>query len=70
MSRQIGDNVARVRERIEAAAARAGRSSSEVTLVAVTKTRTVDEIAAVYEAGVRDIGENRVGEAESKRSKA
>jgi hypothetical protein len=40
-----------------------------VTLVAVTKTRTVNEIVAVHQAGVCDIGENRVGEAESKRPK-
>ena len=44
------------------AATRAGRDPSEVTLVAVTKTRTVEEILQVYEQGHRDFGENRAQE--------
>jgi pyridoxal phosphate enzyme (YggS family) len=63
----IADNVACVGERIAAAAAQAGRSSSEVTLVAVAKTRTPAEVEAAYRAGVRHIGENRVEEAAEKR---
>ncbi len=66
MDQGIGANVARVRTRIAEAAARVGRDASDVTLVAVTKTRTPDEIAAAYDAGVRHIGENRVEEAEEK----
>ena len=54
--------LARVLERIAAAAARAGRSPDEVTLVAVTKARTVPEIMDVYETGHRDFGENRAQE--------
>ncbi len=49
-----------------AAADRAGRSPGEVTLVAVTKTRTIDEIRAVVDAGVLDLGENYVQEMEEK----
>jgi pyridoxal phosphate enzyme (YggS family) len=67
MSAQIAENVRSVRERIAAAADRAGRVPSEVRLVAVTKTRTAQEVVSVCRAGVRDIGENRVGEAEDKR---
>jgi pyridoxal phosphate enzyme (YggS family) len=63
------ENLVQVRERIAAAAARSGRDPEEVTLVAVTKTRTAAEVKAAYEAGVRHIGENRVGEAEEKRPK-
>ena len=66
MSVDITGNIARVRERIAAAAARVGRNDSEVTLVVVTKTRTPDEIAAAYKSGVRHFGENRVEEAETK----
>jgi len=66
MSVDIAGNIARVRERIAAAAARAGRNDSEVTLVVVTKTRTPDEIVTAYEGGVRHFGENRVEEAECK----
>ena len=62
----IATNLAVVQERIAAAAKRAGRKPSDVTLVAVTKTRTAAQIEAAYEAGVRHIGENRVEEAEAK----
>ncbi len=63
---QIAANIERVRARIAAAAERVGRAPEEVTLVAVTKTRTPDEITAAYRAGVRHFGENRVEEAEAK----
>lgn len=63
---QIAANLALVEERIAVAAQRAGRTPSEVTLVAVTKTRTVAEIEAAYQAGVQHFGENRVEEAEAK----
>jgi len=63
---EIEVNLQRVRKRIAAAAQRAGRDPAEVTLVAVTKTRPVEVIRAAYELGVRDFGENRVEEAETK----
>ncbi len=59
-------NLHAVRERIAAAATRAGRSPDEVTLVAVTKMQPPDVIQAAYELGLRHFGENRVGEAEAK----
>ena len=53
--------------RIEAAARRAGRAPSEVTLVAVSKTHPAALVREAAEAaGLRDFGENRVQEAESK----
>lgn len=55
-------NLQRVRERIADAAARVGRDPQEITLVAVSKTRSVEEIAAVAEAGVKHFGENYVQE--------
>ena len=63
----IAENVARVREQIAAAAGQVGRQAAEVTLVAVTKTRSPAEIEAAYAAGVRHFGENRVGEMAEKR---
>lgn len=54
--------VARVRERIAEAAARAGRDPASVTLVAATKTVPVERVAAVVAAGVVDLGENRAQE--------
>jgi len=52
-----------VRARIAAAAKRAGRDPAEVTLVAVSKTQSAEEVAAAYAAGLRLFGENRVEEA-------
>jgi pyridoxal phosphate enzyme (YggS family) len=62
MENSIRANMELVRERISAAAARAGRASDEITLVAVTKTRSPGEIEAAIEAGACDIGENKVQE--------
>jgi len=55
-----------LRTRIDAAAARAGRAGEAVTLIAVTKTVPADVVAGAVAAGVVDLGENRVQEAESK----
>jgi len=60
------DRVAAVRARIVDAARRVGRDPSSVRLVAVAKTRTPEEIREAVGAGVSDIGENRVQEAEDK----
>lgn len=62
----IADNVVRIRERMAAAAARAGRRAEEVTLVAVSKTFPAERIREAYAAGVRHFGENRVQEWETK----
>ena len=61
----IEKNLASVHTKIEKAmggAAAAGRGSGAVTLCAVTKTRSVAAINEAIEAGVTDIGENRVQE--------
>jgi pyridoxal phosphate enzyme (YggS family) len=63
---EIAANVARVRERIAAATARAGRSADEITLIAVSKTMPESAVAAAYAAGVRYYGENYVQEAVAK----
>lgn len=55
-----------VRARLAAAAAVAGRSADEVTLIAVSKTRSAEEIRPLLEAGHRDFGESRVQEAQEK----
>jgi pyridoxal phosphate enzyme (YggS family) len=58
----IGENLARVRERVAAAVKRAGRSESDVALMAVCKTFPAEAIREVYAAGQRLFGENRVQE--------
>jgi pyridoxal phosphate enzyme (YggS family) len=62
----IAENVARVQERIASAARRAGRSSQEIALMAVTKTVDPERIQQAYASGVRLLGENRVQEFEGK----
>ena len=58
----IAENLARVRERIVAAARRAGRRSEDVALMAVSKTFPAERIREAYDAGLRLFGENRVQE--------
>jgi PLP dependent protein len=58
--------LARVRERIAEAAARSGRDGGAVTIVAVTKTHGPEAVRAAVEAGLLDVGENRVQELEAK----
>jgi pyridoxal phosphate enzyme (YggS family) len=62
----IADNVRLVRERIAAAARRAGRRAEDIELLASTKMRSLGEIEEALQAGIRVIGENRVQEAAGK----
>ncbi len=62
----IAANLASVRARIAAAAAKGRREAAEVTLVAVSKTVPVERIELVIGAGQRVFGENRVQEAKAK----
>ncbi|HEY0930624.1 MAG TPA: YggS family pyridoxal phosphate-dependent enzyme [Gemmatimonas sp.] len=62
---QVRESVAEVRARIAAARSRGGHGQ-DVTLIAVTKTHGPDAVEAAYAAGVVDVGENKVQEAESK----
>ncbi len=59
----IGTNLQAIREKIARAAERAGRNPAEISLVAVTKTCSLEVIRAAYSAGLRDFGENRLQEA-------
>jgi uncharacterized pyridoxal phosphate-containing UPF0001 family protein len=63
---ELQSRIAAVHERIAAAARRAGRDPAEVTLVAVSKMHSPEEVAAAYAAGLRVFGENRVEEAAPK----
>ena len=58
----IKKNLEKVNAQIEDAAQKAGRSGDEITLVAVSKTRTPEEINIAIDAGATDIGENKVQE--------
>ncbi len=52
-----------IRQRIASAADAAARHPAEIRLVAVSKTRSVQEIGAAFDAGVVDFGENYLQEA-------
>ena len=56
------ENLAAVRERIAAAARRAGRRPEDIALMAVSKTFPPEAIREAYNAGQRLFGENRVQE--------
>ena len=58
----IAENLAEVEARVDAACERAGRSREEVTLIAVSKTKPLDQVMDLLENGVRDFGENKVQE--------
>ncbi len=58
----IADNLARVRDRIAAAARRAGRNPDEIRLMAVGKTFPAEIVREACDAGQRLFGENRVQE--------
>jgi pyridoxal phosphate enzyme (YggS family) len=63
---ELAANLARVRERIEAACARSGRDPADLTLVAVTKFFPASDIELLVELGITAIGENRDQEASAK----
>jgi len=65
---QIRDRATRIGEIVERAAARAGRSASDVAVLPVTKGHPAALIPVVASLGFEAIGENRVGEAESKQA--
>jgi len=60
----IARNITEVKERIAHAAARAGRSPDEITIIAVTKYVDDSAIQQAVEAGIKHFGENRVQEAQ------
>ncbi len=58
----IKANIEKVNEKKAAAAAKTGRTADDILLVGVTKTRSAEEINKGIEAGLTDIGENKVQE--------
>ena len=60
------DRLTAIRTRMDAAAKLARRSAEDIHLIAVSKTRSVEDIAPFILAGQRLFGENRVQEAASK----
>ena len=63
---ELARNLAAVRARVAAACAAAGRDASEITLIAVTKTRPAADVVALAGLGLTDFGENKDQEAAPK----
>jgi pyridoxal phosphate enzyme (YggS family) len=63
---ELAARLAEVRQRMAKACEAAGRDLSELTLIAVTKTRPASDVRLLSELGVKDIGENRDAEAAPK----
>lgn len=66
----LPERLCRVEDRVAAACARSGRDPQEILVVGITKGHPARTIVAALEAGLRQIGENRVGEAMEKFSQA
>ncbi len=58
----IERNIEEVRNNIIISAKKAGRNPSDTVLIAVSKTKPVEDMLAAYNAGIRDFGENKVQE--------
>ena len=61
-SSPIEDRYAVIRQRVDVAAKEAGRSPSDITLLAVSKRQPLEAIETLYKLGHRDFGENQVQE--------
>ncbi len=62
----IAENLHIIRKRIAEASMSSGRKPEDISLIAVTKTRTAAEADEAVHAGISGIGENRVQEAKQK----
>lgn len=63
MTLNLAANAAHIQGRIARAAQQAGRDPADITLVAVTKTQPAQVVRLAAEAGLMEVGENRVEEA-------
>ena len=62
----IADNLTELRARVASACQKSGRSAGEVTIIGVTKTHPAGLVREAVLAGITEIGENRIQEAEPK----
>ncbi|MBE9560031.1 MAG: YggS family pyridoxal phosphate-dependent enzyme [Proteobacteria bacterium] len=66
MSDVLAENLSEVQQKIRQCAERAGRNVDDICLVAVSKTRSLDEVKAVVSLGQSAFGENTIQDAMSK----
>ena len=65
-AKEIAQNIAKIKKRIETACIKAGRNPDEVRLLLATKTVEAERIALAFDAGERLIGENKMQEVKEK----
>ena len=58
----LKNNLSEIERRIEESCKRVNRDRSEVTLIAVSKTKPVEDLKVIYDQGIRNFGENKVQE--------
>ncbi|MCI8661555.1 MAG: YggS family pyridoxal phosphate-dependent enzyme [Lachnospiraceae bacterium] len=58
----ISENIKQVHKNIQSACLRSNRSADEVTLIAVSKTKPIEDLWEAYNCGERNFGENKVQE--------
>lgn len=63
---KLAENLSRVRQKIQQCADKAGRDKNDIRLIAVSKTRSLDEVKAVYALGQNSFGENTIQDAMTK----
>ena len=63
---QLRSNIGRVKNRIFSAANAVNRAAGDIRLIAVSKTKPVEDVRAAFHAGISDFGENYVTEAVEK----
>lgn len=66
MNTRIEENLNQIRKNIADACARSGRDPKSVTLIAVSKTKPLEDLRCAYDCGARDFGENKVQEITAK----
>jgi len=66
MSDILADNLARVQQKIQHCAEKAGRNINEIRLIAVSKTRSLDAVKSVAALGQNSFGENTIQDAMTK----
>jgi hypothetical protein len=66
MAPLLKSNLADIKNQIDDAANLVGRDPDSITIVAVSKTVSIDHIKAAYDLGIRDFGESRLQELQTK----
>ena len=64
----IAENIARIREEMALAAARAGRNAEEIKLIVVSKYQSTERMLEAVEAGIGEFGENHAQELNEKKT--